>query len=173
MSDDGGDHRRPSGARLPPPTGTEPPEGRAYILLTRQDGKSFRYSNPFAISRNLKAVWAQQETAKTLRSGKLLITTEQIEQSRAWLPVTTFIGKPVEAQLAHRLMSVQGLVHAPELCEMSDEEILDELASQGVCEVQRLRSSTEQAQGRSQGRGGRDSRPDLEVIGPWSARGQR
>ena len=113
-------------------------------MLTRQDGKSFRYSNPFAISRNLKAVWAQQETAKTLRSGKLLITTEQIEQSRAWLAVTTFIGKPVEAQLAHRLMSVQGLVHAPELCEMSDEEILDELASQGVCEVQRLRSSTEQ-----------------------------
>ena len=141
---EGGATQQASGARLALPPPADPPQGAAYILLTRQDGKSFRYSNPFAIARNLKAVWPQQNTAKVIQSGKILISTEQIDQSRAWLAVTSFIGKPVEAQLAHRMMSVQGLIHAPELCEMTDQEILDELASQGVCEVQRLRSSTEQ-----------------------------
>ena len=137
------DLRRPHGARLPPDV--DPPDGPAFVLISREDGNPFRPFNPFVMHRELKAICPAPgiKFAKYLHSGSMLLGTHNIEQSRALLSISSLVGKPAKAQLATHLTSVQGLVHSPELCDMTEQELLDELAPQGVIEVQRLKSHTD------------------------------
>ena len=128
----------PPGARLPPDL--DPPEGRALILMSRPDGTPLR-GNPFAIIREIRSICdSEVEKTKQLGSGKILISTFNKDQSSALLSCQTMLGKPVSAVLATNLMSSQGLIHCPDLSDLSDEELLTELAPQGVIEVQRLKS---------------------------------
>ena len=125
------------GARLPPDN--TPPEGPAYVLLKRTDGTSFVRANPFKVRRALVHLCGEVNTAKTLRSGALLIQTRSGEQNSIILRLTTFLDKDVEAVVADRLNSVTGLFYCPEVRGIPEEELLGELASQGVTEITRFR----------------------------------
>ena len=126
-------------ASLPPDT--DPPEGPAFVVISRVDGTSIRPCNPFKLNREMRRLCRPEvKWAKPLKSGSLLVHTIDADQSRVVLGLTSLLGKPVKAKLADRLTSSQGAVHALDLAGMSVQGILDDLSDQGVVEVQRFRS---------------------------------
>ena len=130
---------REAAASLPP--STIPPEGPAFVLLKREDGGSFGRSNPFALRRHLVALCGGEVlTAKPIRSGSLLIRAKSPAQTRSLLACTKFLDYPVTAALADRLNTVTGSVRSDALTDLTNEELLQELADQGVCRVERLPS---------------------------------
>ena len=125
------------GERLPPDARV--PDGPAFLLLKRTDGTSFVRANPFRIRRALVALCGEVATAKTLRSGSLLVQTLSGEQNVPILGLKKFLEKDVEAVVADRLNSTSGLFYCPEVRGLSEENLLWELQDQGVTEVQRFR----------------------------------
>ena len=123
-------------AILPP---SLPPDGPAFILITREDG-SFKRTSPFAIKRGLDATCGPLNGAKTLRSGSILVEAKDGPQANRLLAVQTFLGTKVTVQIAERLNSVEGSIREDSLSELTNAEILAELQDQGVCRVERLRS---------------------------------
>jgi len=79
-------------------------------------------------------------SAKPIRSGSLLIEAHSGVQASALLSLDTFMGEPVQCQLADRLNAVQGSVRSEHLLSLTNAELLEELQDQGVCQVQRLAS---------------------------------
>ena len=128
-------------ARLP--VSREPPAAPAYLLIGRNDGESFRGNlNPFALRRELnRLLGGEVASAKIIRSGKILLETATAEQNTALMSITEFAAIPATVEVAVNMSSVQGLVYAPDLALMSNQELLNELAPQYVIEVQRLRSN--------------------------------
>ena len=133
-------------ASLPPPS--EPPEGPAKLLLTKEDG-GFSRSNPFALKRTIDALCGPVKDAKALRSGALLVETFTKAQTVAILATTQFGGKPVKAQLADKIALTQGLIRSDALVMMSNQELLDELAAlspgSGCSRASGLRQTRERA----------------------------
>lgn len=116
------------------------PDGEAYVLLQKSDGSAMN-RNPFANLRELKRVCPRYSGARTLRSGRFLIKSTCIEETRRILSLETWGGQPVNVTICDRLNSCQGLIHSLDMLDMSEQEILEELSTQGVTEVTRLRSS--------------------------------
>ena len=76
---------------------------------------------------------------KALRTGPLPVGSKNSSQTQRLL-TCSLCGSPATAILADRMNSVEGSVRADSLLDMTNKEILEELTSQGVCRVQRLRS---------------------------------
>ena len=130
------------GQREPPaflPPSMNPPDGPTFVLITKEAG-SFKTSNPFAVKRELDNLCGPLKTAKPLRSGSLLVETDTGPQATLLMRTRVFQGSPVSVTLADRLNCVQGCIRSDSLTELSNEELLEELASQGVVRVERLRS---------------------------------
>ena len=72
-------------------------------------------------------------------SVRILVKTKSQQQNITLLGTTAFLGHEVAAEVAVRL-TCEGLIRCPDLGELSEDEILQELAPQGVIEVVRLRS---------------------------------
>ena len=126
------------GARLPPDR--SPPDGPAYLRIVRADGVSMAAASVFGVRRQINAVAGDVASAKVTRGGSLLIQTITKSQNEALLGLRHFLGKPCEVTVAEDPNTTEGLIHCPQLRDISEESILYELEPQGVCEVQRLRS---------------------------------
>ena len=122
---------------LPPPT--TPPEGPAKVLVTKTSG-DFKGYNPFALKRTLDALCGPVQDAKTTRDGALLIVTTDRDQTEDLLKVTTLGGFPVTVALSDKVKSVMAVCRSDELTGMTNAELLEELKTQGVCRMERLRS---------------------------------
>ena len=126
------------GARLPP--NSTPPDGPAMLLVKRADGRSFEGANPFAIRRWISGICGDVASARPIKSGSILIETQSTGQTTRLLSAKDMAGVPIRVELADRLNTTEGLIFCPELCSLTEEYILQELAVQGVTEVTRLRS---------------------------------
>ena len=124
-------------AELPPSQAI--PEGPAFVLVTREEG-SFRHTNPFSLRRSIDNYIGPVHSLKALRSGALLIETKTATQTQQLLRTASFRGTPITVALATRLNSIEGSVRSDALTEVPNRELLEELQSQGVVRVQRLRS---------------------------------
>lgn len=74
-------------------------------------------------------------TVKIYRTKALLIETKSTDQNKAPFAAQSFKGS-VEA--AEHLNAVEGLIYCPDLKDMTEESILNDLEPQGVIEVLRL-----------------------------------
>ncbi|KAF0296155.1 hypothetical protein FJT64_006307 [Amphibalanus amphitrite] len=124
-------------AELPPSQAI--PEGPAFLLITRKEG-NFRHTNPFSLRRSIDSYIGPVNSLKALRSGALLIETKTETQTIQMMRTASFRGTPVTISLATRLNSVEGSVRSDALTEITNMELLQELQTQGVVRVQRLRS---------------------------------
>ena len=116
------------------------PEGPSLHVVNFQDKtKQFYNVSPFKIWRWYSTNVGEIEYAKPLRSGALLIKVVDRAQALALLATTDFMGSPTTVVPCDRLNTVEALAHAPSLADVSDEDLLTELQSQGVIGVRRLR----------------------------------
>ena len=115
------------------------PEGPTIHLVTFRDGSSFSSESAFDIHKWLQREIGDVDHAKPLRSGALLVKVLDREQALALSEVRAFQDRPVTSQLADRLNSIEALAYAPSLLRVSEDDILAQLAEQGVIGVRRLR----------------------------------
>ena len=109
------------------------------MLITKESG-GFTRANPFALKRTIDALCGPVRDAKALRSGALLVETFSKAQTVAILKTTQFAGTPIRAELADRMSLIPGLIRSDALTSLTNQELLEELAPQGVVMVERLGS---------------------------------
>ena len=116
------------------------PDGPCFLLLKCTDKTPFGKVNPFALRRALDQLVGPLDQVKPIRSGALLIRTRTRTQATTLLECRELSGHQIVTEVANRLNSVEGVVRSEALTTLSNEELLRELACQGVVRVQRLRS---------------------------------
>ena len=122
------------------PQSTVPPEGPCFLLMSRTDKGSFARVNPFTLRRGLDQLVGPLETVKPIRSGALLVRTRASSQTATLMACREIAGLSISVATADRLNAREGVVRSEALVSLSNQELLDELAEQGVVRVQRLRS---------------------------------
>ena len=108
------------GARLPPDR--SPPDGPAYLRIVRADGVSMAAASVFGVRRQINAVAGDVASAKVTRGGSLLIQTITTSQNEALLGLRHFLGKPCEVTVAEDPNTTEGLIHCPQLRDISEEQ---------------------------------------------------
>ena len=106
----------------------------------RRESRGGGTINPFAIARGLDDVTPGIMMAKPIRSGDLLVQVQSGHAAARLMACTSLAGREVEVVLADRLNTVEGVITCDALCGVTEDELLSELASQGVVGVCRLAS---------------------------------
>ena len=111
-----------------------------YLLIQETDAQQpLSGVSAFALHKAVKGMAGTPKEIKRLRSGALLVCVTNKSHSDNLLKTTKLVDVPVRV-LPHRtLNSVRGVIRDREFIKSSEEEILDELASQGVTEVRQIK----------------------------------
>jgi len=103
------------------------------ILLEGTDtNKSLCSLSPFLLSKALQAAIGTLTSVKRFRTGHILVTTDNHSYSQKLLQLTELAGVPIKASPHGTLNNSKGVVRCGELKQCSNEEIVNELAPQGV-----------------------------------------
>lgn len=110
-----------------------------YLVIKPLDNNTIP-KNPFLIQKTIESIAGNPKSVRRLQSGDLQIEVDKKKHSDNLLRTETFAGVSVVVEPHRSLNSSKGLLRdkARVLEEMSDEEIVDELAPQGVNHVRRL-----------------------------------
>lgn len=109
------------------------------FLLVKREEDNFDKISPFKISKILYGLIGEIKNVRKIRDG-LLVETKTANQSRRLLQVKKFGDFFVEVVPHETLNSCKGVVYCPDLLNCSTEEIIDELKTQGVINVRRLKT---------------------------------
>ena len=112
------------------------------IIVTLTDGTSFSTVNQFRVADEIRRLVGDVVAAKPNAAGSLVITPASEDQILAFLQATQFLGK--SASFGAPGSTVEAYAYAPSLSGVSDEELLSQLADQGVVGVARLRKRHDQ-----------------------------
>ncbi|XP_071114711.1 uncharacterized protein [Haliotis cracherodii] len=110
-----------------------------FIVIEAADKQPIKL-NPFAISKAVLGICGEVKNVTRLRSGSLLIECSQRQQSLNLLSLTTFANIEVAVSVHKTLNSCRGIIRDRARClsDMSEQEITDELTTQGVTAVKRF-----------------------------------
>ena len=105
-----------------------------FIVVEARDDHDLSKLSPFVIDKFLKANIGTLDDLKRLRCGQLLIKTNSQSYSNKLLGLTDLAGVPeLQKATPHRtLNSSKGVIRCSELKHTSEDEIITELAHQGV-----------------------------------------
>ena len=119
-----------------------PTGSRKYLVVRcRNEGETLTKVSPFLIRRVFSAaVTGDILSAKKLRNGTLLVKTLNEAQSEKLLAMDNINGIPVEVQVHRTLNTCRGVITNYDLLYVSDDEIKEEMASQGVIDCRRLKT---------------------------------
>ena len=115
---------------------------RFLIITSKEPKKPVVKINPFLLNKTLESIAGQVKQVKKLRSGDLLVECVRRQQAINLLTITS-IGNISVAVSAHRSLNrCQGDIRDrdQDLAEVPEEEICQELSSQGVVAVKRFTS---------------------------------
>jgi hypothetical protein len=96
--------------------------------------------NPFLVAKTIQSVAGELKTVKRLRDDSLLLECVSFQQAKNLLSLTQFAGTPVLSAPHRTLNSCRGIIRDRErsLQALSEDEIADELESQGISSVKRF-----------------------------------
>ena len=102
------------------------------VIQSRDEHGDLSKLSPFVIDKFLKAKIGTLTDLRRLRGGQLLVKTDSETYSKKLLGLSDLAGVPVKATPHRTLNSSKGVVRCGELKHASEEEIISELADQGV-----------------------------------------
>ena len=111
---------------------------RFLIIESTDDSNPISKWSPFAIQKGIEGLAGCPKSAKTLRSGALLVEVSKEAHSKALLSAKTLVQSPIKVYPHKSLNTCRGVIRCPELKYSPDEEILENLASQGVTDIRRI-----------------------------------
>ncbi|GBM58637.1 hypothetical protein AVEN_251909-1 [Araneus ventricosus] len=111
-----------------------------FFLIKRNSpsNETFHTVSPFLVEKAITATVGDVKSTKKLRSGDLLVEVQPRKQSEQIVKLKTFSNIPVTVSQHASLNSSKGVVTCGELLNVTTEEILKELQSQGVSHVRRI-----------------------------------
>ena len=116
-----------------------------YVVLSFADGTSLANTNPFSIAAELRRLVGDVEAAKPTSTGHLRIKTKTKNQALKLLAQDRFMDRPASFDYPDILNSVEAFAYAPSLTEVTEDELLRELKTQGVIGITRLRPKSGKA----------------------------
>lgn len=106
-----------------------------YILVSSEENK-LRKLSPFVIHKGLHAISTLIDSISQLRDGNLLLLVRNQAVADKFLKAKSLLNIcPISAKLHDTLNYVKGIIYAPCLNDVSEEEIVKELHPQGVVSV--------------------------------------
>ena len=102
------------------------------VIQSSEEHGDLSKLSPFVIDKFLKAKIGTLTDLKRSRGGQLLVKTNSQTYSEKLLGLSDLAGVPVKATPHRTLNSTKGVIRCGELKHASEEEIISELAEQGV-----------------------------------------
>ena len=112
-----------------------------FLMIEESDpNKPFKgNANIFAITKGVIGNAGEYKSMKQLKSGSYLVEMTQKIHSELLLKTTNIAGVPVKVSPHRSLNSSRCVIHCRELNNMDVEEIKNELESQGITKVERMK----------------------------------
>ena len=118
---------------------TETTSWPRFLIIEGTDlGHPLQNLSPFAIHKGILGIAGEPVSVKKLRSGQILIEVNKEHHARNLLKCRTFVQVPVKVSAHKSLNTKKGIIRCADLRECDDDDILDELKSQGVVRIQRM-----------------------------------
>ena len=117
------------------------------VIEANDEEKSLNKVNPFDVEKAFYACVGKVANVTKLRSGVLLTEVQNEQQASDLLKLDTFATCPVKVTTHRSMNSSKGVIRSYELAQVSREDLLEGLASQGVTDVRHImqtRNSTKQ-----------------------------
>ncbi|XP_071118321.1 uncharacterized protein [Haliotis cracherodii] len=110
-----------------------------FIVIEASDHQALKL-NPFAISKAINGCCGKVENVSRLRNGSILVECARRQQSLNLLSLSQFANVEVVVSAHRTLNSCRGIVRDRARClsDMSEDEIVTELSTQGVTAVKRF-----------------------------------
>ena len=113
---------------------------RFIIIETVEENTSITSLSPFVIQKVIQSIAGEPKSIKKLtRSNQLLVEVTRKAHAENLLRTQTFHNLKVRVHPHSSLNSSRGVIRCPDLRGCSEQEILDEMKSQGVTAVKRFR----------------------------------
>jgi len=111
---------------------------RWYIIQGTDQGAPLSKLSAFIIDKALKAAAGNLKTVKRLQKGDILVEVSSAVQSRCISELSSFAGCPIQVT-PHRTLNIsKGVIRCSELQNCNKEEILEELKTQQVQDIQNI-----------------------------------
>jgi hypothetical protein len=109
-----------------------------YIIESLEQGKTFSNVSPFEIEKSIKSEVGNVNTVKKLRDGKLLVEILRQKQGINLQKIDSFCKIKCQVSPHKTLNTSKGVIRDRRLFCASEDEMKNELASQGVTHVRRI-----------------------------------
>ena len=119
---------------------TQPNANVARFLTVKSDEKDRKVSDlsPFAIEKSIQAIAGHPKSIKRLKSGDLLLEVEKKAHITNLLKTKKLFDLKVKISLHGSLNTSKGVIRCQDLGPCTDDEILDNLKSEGVMHVRNI-----------------------------------
>lgn len=115
-------------------------ESKFLLISHAKEDSTLSRASPFLVQKGLDMITSGLKNIKKLRSGQILVETKYSSQVEKLLKASTLSGiLPITVKLHPHLNTSKGTVYAPDLIDLSEEILIEELKDQKVMEVKRIR----------------------------------
>ena len=111
---------------------------RFLVLQSTNKEIELNKQSPFLIAKGLAGLASEPKSIKKLRNGTLLVECAKEQHANLLLASTTLAHIPIKVTPHTALNSSRGVVRSQDLDGSSEEEMLENLSSQGVSYVKRI-----------------------------------
>ena len=118
---------------------------RFLLMNSTTEGKTLKDVSVFRLARELKAYVGELDNITRLRNGSLLIEGKSDDQITKALSITSIAGLSVNVQEHATLNFCKGVITCKDLVQETEEEILSELAEEGVVAIYRVKNRVDGA----------------------------
>ena len=109
-----------------------------FLVIGSSNDEALKKLSPFAIQKGLEGLAGEPKSVKKLRSGSLLIECATESHSKNLLKSKLLCNISINVTPHTTLNSSKGVVRSRDLEGVSEEEICENLSSQGVSSVKRI-----------------------------------
>ncbi|GFR29159.1 uncharacterized protein TNCT_27081 [Trichonephila clavata] len=113
-------------------------ENAKFFVIHRTEGDTFASVSPFLIQKGLPATVGSLKAVSKMRSGDLLVEVNTTKQAEQLLSLQMLSNIPVLMSLHANLNFSRGVISESDLYNVLEQEILEGLRKQNVCEVRRI-----------------------------------
>ena len=110
-----------------------------FLVIGSADDETLKMLSPFAIQKGLQGLAGEPKTVKKLRNGSLLVECSTESHSKNLLKSKSLCGISITVNPHTYLNSSKGVIRSRDLEGVSEEEICENLSSQGVTSVKRIK----------------------------------
>ena len=117
---------------------TKKPYVPRFLIIHSKKGDTISSLSPFVVHKTIMSIAGEPNSIKNLRSGDLLIQCAKESHEKSLLQMKTFCGLQCSVTPCSSLNTSKGIVRCPASSKVTNDDIKEGMAEQGVMDVRRL-----------------------------------